>query len=75
MSVQIAVIDDYQDVARSSADWSRLPEDVDLTFFHDRCGTEDELVDRLEPFDIVGVMRERTAFPRTVLTRLPKPQS
>ena len=71
MSVQLAVIDDYQDVARSSADWSRLSEDVDITFFHDRCGTEDDLVNRLEPFEIVGVMRERTAFPRTVLTRLP----
>jgi phosphoglycerate dehydrogenase-like enzyme len=71
MSVQLAVIDDYQDVARSSADWSRLPEDVHVTFFHDRCGTEDDLVNRLEPFEIVGVMRERTAFPRTVLARLP----
>jgi phosphoglycerate dehydrogenase-like enzyme len=71
MSVQLAVIDDYQDVARSSADWSQLSEDVDITFFHDRCGTEDDLVNRLEPFEIVGVMRERTAFPRTVLTRLP----
>jgi phosphoglycerate dehydrogenase-like enzyme len=69
--VQLAVIDDYQDVARSSADWSRLSEDVDVTFFHDPCGTEDDLVDRLEPFEIVGVLRERTAFPRTVLTRLP----
>jgi phosphoglycerate dehydrogenase-like enzyme len=71
MSVQLAVIDDYQDVARSSADWSRLSEDVDVTFFHDPCGTEDDLVDRLEPFEIVGVLRERTAFPRTLLTRLP----
>lgn len=71
MSVPVAVIDDYQDVARSSADWSRLPEDVEVTFFQSPCGTEDELVDRLEPFEIVGVMRERTAFPRTVLARLP----
>ena len=71
MRVEIAVIDDYQDVARSSAEWSRLPEGVDVTFFHDHCDTEAELVDRLAPFEIVGVMRERTAFPRAVLTRLP----
>jgi phosphoglycerate dehydrogenase-like enzyme len=71
MSVQLAVIDDYQDVALSSADWSRLPEDVDVTFFHDPCRTEDDLVDRLKSFEIVGIMRERTAFPRTVLARLP----
>jgi phosphoglycerate dehydrogenase-like enzyme len=71
MSVQIAVIDDYQDVARSCADWSRLPEGVDVTFFHDHCETERDLLDRLAPFEIVGVMRERSAFPREVLTRLP----
>jgi phosphoglycerate dehydrogenase-like enzyme len=71
MSVLLAVIDDYQDVARSSANWSRLPEDVAVTIFHDPCRTEDDLVDRLEPFEIVGIMRERTAFPRTVLARLP----
>jgi len=71
MSVRIAVIDDYQGVAESCADWSSLPDGVDVTFFRDRCATEDDLVSRLEPFEIVGVMRERTEFPRRVLTRLP----
>jgi phosphoglycerate dehydrogenase-like enzyme len=71
MGVQIAVIDDYQDVARSCADWSRLPRGVDVTFFNDRCESERELVHRLEPYEIVGVMRERSAFPRTVLAQLP----
>lgn len=71
MGVQIAVIDDYQDVARSCADWSRLPGGVDVTFFNDRCESERELVHRLEPYEIVGVMRERSAFPRTVLAQLP----
>ena len=71
MSVRIAVIDDYQDVARASADWSRLPDNVDVTFFHDHCEAESDLVDRLAPFEIIGVMRERTPFPRAVLTRLP----
>jgi phosphoglycerate dehydrogenase-like enzyme len=71
MSVQLAVIDDYQDVARSSADWSGLPGEVHVTFFRDPCRTEDDLVDRLKRFEIVGIMRERTAFPRTVLARLP----
>jgi phosphoglycerate dehydrogenase-like enzyme len=71
MTVRIAVIDDYQDVARSSANWSMLPGNAEVTFFHDPRETEDDLVVRLEPFEIVGVMRERTAFPRSVLTRLP----
>jgi len=69
MSVSIAVIDDYQAVAHSFAAWSGLPADV--SFFHDHCASESDLVDRLAPFEIVGVMRERTAFPRSVLARLP----
>lgn len=72
MSVEIAVIDDYQGVAHSSGDWSQLPASAVVSFFRDYCGSESELVDRLAPFEIVCVMRERTAFPRAVLVRLPK---
>jgi phosphoglycerate dehydrogenase-like enzyme len=71
MSVQIAVIDDYQGVARSSADWSKLRGRAEVTFFHDHSNTERDLVERLTPFEVVGVMRERTAFPSSVLERLP----
>lgn len=71
MSRQIAVIDDYQGVAHSFADWSRIPADVDISFFDDHCATESDLVERLLPFEIIGIMRERTAFPRHVLSRLP----
>ncbi len=55
----------------SFADWSRIPADVDISFFDDHCATESDLVERLLPFEIVGIMRERTAFPRHVLSRLP----
>ncbi len=71
MSVRIAVIDDYQGVADSFGDWSRLPADADVSFFRDHLSSASDLVDRLQPFEIIGVMRERTAFPRSVLTELP----
>ncbi|MCH7584956.1 MAG: D-2-hydroxyacid dehydrogenase family protein [Acidobacteria bacterium] len=71
MSVEIAVIDDYQGVAHSFGDWSRLPSKARVTFFQDHCASEADLVDRLAPFEIVGVMRERTAFPRSLLSQLP----
>jgi phosphoglycerate dehydrogenase-like enzyme len=71
-SVEIAVIDDYQGVAHSFGDWSRLPTSAHVSFFQSHCGSEPDLVERLAPFEIVGIMRERTAFPRSVLTRLPK---
>ncbi len=72
MSVEIAVIDDYQRVAHAFGDWSRIPSGAKVSFFHDHCTSEPDLVERLAPFEIVCVMRERTAFPRSVLTRLPK---
>ncbi len=71
-SVEIAVIDDCQRVAHSFGDWSRLPAVAHVSFFHDHCASESDLVDRLARFEVVGVMRERTAFPRSVLARLSK---
>jgi phosphoglycerate dehydrogenase-like enzyme len=71
MTVEIAVLDDYQGVAQSFGDWSGFAAGADVTFFRDRCHSESDLVDRLARFEIVGVMRERTAFPRSVLAQLP----
>ena len=68
---RIAVLDDYQSVAADFSDWTTVPEPVDVTTFHDTLTDEDALVARLEPFDIVVAMRERTPFPRSVLERLP----
>lgn len=69
---KVAVLDDWQDVARKSADWSPLAARADLTFFADAFDTEDEAVAALADFDILLTMRERTAFPGTLLRRLPK---
>jgi len=68
---RIAVLDDYQSVASIYADWSRLPEPVEVVEFADHVADEDALVARLQPFDVVVAMRERTPFPREVLERLP----
>jgi phosphoglycerate dehydrogenase-like enzyme len=68
---RIVVLDDYQSVASTYADWSQVPEPVEVVYFHDHVDDADELVARLEPFDVVVAMRERTPFPRTVLSRLP----
>jgi phosphoglycerate dehydrogenase-like enzyme len=69
---RVAVLDDYQGVALEMADWSSLGESVEVTVFRDHVSDPDELVRRLEHFDIITAMRERTPFPRTILERLPK---
>src|SRR3954452_9919732 len=68
---RIAVLDDYQYVAAAYADWSRLPEPVEAVEFADHVDDHETLVRRLQPFDVVVAMRERTPFPRSLLERLP----
>ena len=69
---RIAVLDDYQDVALSLADWSALEARAAVTVFNDHLSDPDAVVERLRPFDIVCVMRERTPMTRAIIERLPK---
>jgi phosphoglycerate dehydrogenase-like enzyme len=71
MATPVAILDDYQKVAERSADWRALPDGVEVTFFHDHLDDADRLVARLAPFEIIGIMRERTPFPAALLERLP----
>ena len=69
--MKIAVLDDYQNVARDMADWSRIEANHQITFFHDIYEGLDGFAKRLEPFDIVCIMRERSPFKRDLIERLP----
>ena len=69
---KIAVLDDYQHVALSLADWSVLAARATVTAFDDHLADPDAIVERLRPFDIVCVMRERTPMTRSIIERLPK---
>src|SRR5712672_224210 len=68
---KIAVLDDYQSVALASTDWSVLRDRADIAVFHDHLADPDALIQRLLPFDVVCVMRERSPLPRNVIERLP----
>jgi len=70
--IRIAILDDYQNVALKMADWSALATRADIVVFEDHIADPEALVERLAPFDIVCVMRERTPLPREVLQRLPR---
>jgi len=69
--LRVAVLDDYQGVAKDYADWDSLPSGAEVRFFNDHLTSEEELVPRLESFEAIVAMRERTPFPRSLLTRLP----
>src|SRR5580693_5102126 len=68
---KIAVLDDYQNVALESADWSVLRDRANITVFQDHLDDPDAVIERLLPFDAICVMRERTPLPRRVLEHLP----
>jgi phosphoglycerate dehydrogenase-like enzyme len=71
MPTRIAILDDYQGVALSVADWPSLGAGVSLHPIHERIGSEDELAERLRTFDVIVAMRERTPFPASLIERLP----
>ena len=68
--MRIAILDNYNDLAQGSADWSVLS-NHDVTFFNTHEADEAKVIAQLAPFDILGVMRERTPLPRSVLAQLP----
>lgn len=72
MTLQIAVIDDWQDVAREVVDWSLLQSIGQVSFLHDYPGERELLVQRLLPYQVICVMRERTLFDADLLQRLPQ---
>jgi phosphoglycerate dehydrogenase-like enzyme len=72
MAVQIAVIDDWQDVARDVVDWSALDSIGEVSFVHDYPTDNQTLAQRLAAFEVICVMRERTRFDADLLRQLPK---
>jgi phosphoglycerate dehydrogenase-like enzyme len=68
----IAILDDYQRVALSCADWSGLSARTRVEVFHEPMTTEDELARALEPYEVIVLMRERTPFPASLIERLPR---
>src|SRR5436309_3855179 len=69
---RVAILDDYQHVARRMADWSTLPAGTDVVVFADHLKDAGAVAARLADFEAVVAMRERTAFPRALLERLPR---
>jgi phosphoglycerate dehydrogenase-like enzyme len=68
--MKIAVLDDWLNCARQSADWDRLGAGAMLDFYHDTISGP-ALVDRLRPYDILCIMRERTPIDAVLMSQLP----
>ncbi len=68
---RVAVLDDWQGVARGAADWAPLQARAEVVFFQDAFRDQDDAAAQLADFDIVLSMRERTPLPGALINRLP----
>lgn len=71
MKLQIALLDDYHGRAHEFADWSSAAF-AEFQFFSEHHDSEAALINDLKHSDAVGLMRERTPFPKSVIDQLPK---
>jgi phosphoglycerate dehydrogenase-like enzyme len=69
--IKVAVLDDYQGVAFTMADWSALKSKVEITVFNDHLADEAAVIERLLPYQVICAMRERTPLNRQRLEKLP----
>ena len=69
--LRVGILDDFQNAVRRFGDWKALEEIADVTVFHDHLTDEDALAERLSPFDVLLVTRERTPLRASLLQRLP----
>jgi len=69
--LRCAILDDYLNLTLTIADWSKVTDRVDITVFNQPFAPE-AAADALKDFEIICAMRERTPFPRTLFTALPR---
>ena len=71
-TMKLSLLDDYQKVALQLADWDRLRKrGIEITVFNEPFVSVDDAAQKLAPFEILGLLRERTAFPRALIEKLP----
>lgn len=72
MVLRCAILNDYQRVALTMADWSPVAGELEITVFDRHTGGEDATAAALADFDMVVLMRERTPFPESLFAKLPR---
>lgn len=68
---RVAVLDDYQEVARTYGPWEGLGAALEVDVYSDHLDDPAALAERLAPYSVVVAMRERTTIDRELLARLP----
>ena len=69
--INVAVLDDYQNVTHHFANWETLSKKIELKVFNEYIGDEPNLSEKLFDFDVLCLMRERTPLPGNLINKLP----
>ena len=69
--INVAILDDYQNVSRDFTSWDKLNDKIDLDIFNNYIGSEENLSNILSKYDVLCLMRERTPLPGLLIKRLP----
>ncbi len=69
--IKVAILDDYQNVANKFVDWKLLKNKIDITIFNNYVGKDKNLIEKLKKFEILCLMRERTALNKKLIDQLP----
>ena len=68
--LNVAILDDYQNVSRDFANWELLSDKIELDVFNKYIGKEKKLSDILSKYDVLCLMRERTPLPKDLINEL-----
>ncbi len=69
--INVAILDDYQNVSRDFANWNILRDKIELDVFNEYIGKDENLSNRLFKYDVLCLMRERTPLPKELINKLP----
>ena len=69
--INVAILDDYQNVSHRFVDWGKLNQKIELDIFREYIGKKDNLSDILFKYDVLCLMRERTPLSKELIYKLP----
>ena len=70
--INVAVLDDYQNAFRQIIDLDKYKDKFNFVTFNEPFLNEDDVVQSLEQFDALFIMRERTPITKNIINGLPK---
>ena len=70
--INVAILDDYQDIFQQIVDTQKYKEKYNFKVFNEPFSNENEAIVALEEFEALFIMRERTPITKSLINGLPK---